>query len=91
MDGIIGLHNYVRKMLDRFTLSPPHGIVLGQILLWIFLIFPFILKGIFKGLVVQNGVICEIFEPFSHFSSKCLGKQTNFNIIVVYFLQVYLV
>ena len=87
-NGIIYLHKPIIKLLDRFTLLPPHGNILGQIQLEVFLVFPFVLEGIFKGLIVYNRVVWKVCGPFYCLSSKALGKQFDFHIIMVYLLQV---
>ena len=51
-DGIVKLHKSIRKLLGKFTLLFPHGVVLGHIKLRVLLVFLFVPKGVFKGSIV---------------------------------------
>ena len=73
-DGIIYFHKPVRKLLNRFTLPPSHGMILREILFRVLLVCPLNLEGIFKGLIAQDRVIWEVLVPFYYFFSKTLGK-----------------
>ena len=74
MDGIVHFQKPISKLLDKFILSPPHGMILGDILLMVLLVFPLVLESILKGLVAQDRVISEVFVPLSSLSGQSLGK-----------------
>jgi len=90
-NGIVDFHESVREFLDRFTLLPPHRMILRQEMARVLLVLPLIFEQGLKCREIYNSGIMEAGEPLPCFSSKGLGEYPHLDIIVIYLFEVLLV